>query len=352
MTRTWRRGPVLALVLAGVASGDLLIETSGTETLGTLRGLDAREVVFETEAGERRTLPRDGVARVELHRDLSGTDATRPGEVGDPLLEEVLGYVAGPEDYPSAGAVNLYLGETVRFPAGGGRERQVRNVVRVLRERGKDEGTVPARWFRDLGSYALLRGRTWVPGPGGELSLRGLTDKGVRVAPLYGSRPEYDRKMQALHTLPAVEVGAVVDWAYRVERSGEDPGLPPDYAQVLHLDEPVLQGRLEVRIHEDRDLVVHLTRTEGVTRRRFRDGAERVEVFEYRGREPPKQERRKPPPAEIHPAVFVAPRQSWSEARAFAVIGTQCCWTAVEGENRNVWVRSRSAVGFPMQGVH
>lgn len=304
------------LLLAAAARGDLLIQRDGTELLGDLVTLGKEQVRFRLEDGEVRELARAAVARLELHRDLSGTRARTVADLADPAVDRALALVAGPATYPSAGAVNLYLGETVTFHANGHTTRTVRNIVRVLRERGKSEGTVPARWLRDLERYQLDHARTYVPRPGGGYDVRGLTDKGVRIAPVHGGTPEYDRQMQALHTLPAVDVGVVVDWQYTVERLRLDPAMPEYFSQVVDLGEPVLEGELVLRVHPDSGVEVELTRTEGVARSRTSEGEFLVERFVYRGREPARRERSKPPPAEIHPAVFAAPRATWAEVAA------------------------------------
>ena len=123
-----------ALLGASAIHADLLIRTDGKEELGKLLEIGAAGLRIRREGGEEVTLPATEFARVEFHRDLSGTTARSLADLADPLVDEVLGYVAGPEDYPSAGAVNLYLGHKVTFEADGSVRTTVRNIVRVLRE--------------------------------------------------------------------------------------------------------------------------------------------------------------------------------------------------------------------------
>lgn len=309
------RGPrvilALAFFLVGSAPGgaDLLIRGGGEESHGSLLSMDVSSLRFRTEGGEELSLPRDQVTRLELYRDLSGTRARTLADLEDPVLEEAMQYLAGPEQYPNDGAVNLYLGYHMTFEADGSTRLTVRNIVRVLQERGKGEGTVSGSWIRDLQRFHFDHGRTILP----DGSIRGLTDKGVRVSAVHTSVPEYDRKMRQLQTLPAVDVGSVVDWQYTIEDSGEDPFLPAFLRHVVRLGEPVMRGVFEVRLHRDRQWDGVLSRTEGVSRRRWEDGDYRVERFEWVGLEPGKREDRKPPGEEIYPAFYFGPRLSWAE---------------------------------------
>lgn len=300
----------LGLLLAP-ARADLLIESTGAETQGRLEAMDADRLTFRAASGAARTLPRTQVARVELYRDLGGPPGARVEDLDDPVLTRALARVADRQAYPDAGAVNLFLGHTVTFEADGTRRLSVRNVVRVLEERGKEEGTVHGQWLADRDTFEVGHGRTILP----DGSLRRLTGKGLRVSPVYGSTPEYDRLRRHLLTLPAVDVGSVVDWETHQTRPPR-PDLPPWYRFVVAVDEPVLEGRVEVRVHQDADMVVHLSATDRVARSRRVEGDYRVEVFEFAGWEPGKDEDDLPPAAEIHPTIYVAPRRAWAEVAA------------------------------------
>jgi hypothetical protein len=302
-------GACLLLLGAVSAPADLLILAEGEETQGELISLDSTSLHFRSEAGEEKTIPRSEVSRLELYRDLSGTSADKLSELKDPLVEEVLQYVADAKTYPSAGAVNLYLGYRSLFEADWSQEATVRNIVRVLQERGKGEGTVTGSWLKGVDRFHFDFGRTYLP----DGSIRGLTDKGVRVAPVNPAFPEYDRKMRQLQTLPAVDVGRVVDWQYSSSRKNSDPYLQPFYQHVIHLGEPVMRGLLELRLHQSLDLDLVLTRTEGVTHRRRMEGDYRIETFEWLGAEPGKRENSKPPGSEIYPTVYLAPRKTWKQ---------------------------------------
>lgn len=306
--RATRRALALALLGAWPLAADLLIETSGQERLGTLSAIEGGKVYFSAEAGGVTSLPLAGVARLELHRDLSGTRVRNLGGLDDPILKESLEYVAGPDEYPGAGAVNLYLGHRVVFEPDWSARTRVRNVVRVLKERGKAEGTVRGGWLRDLEEWALEFGRTFLP----DGRIEGLTDKGVRIAPQFGGMPEYDRKMRQVSTLPAVDVGRVVDWQSARLRKGGDPFQPPFYSQVLSLTEPVINGEVVLRIPKDLDAEVVLTKTQGVLRHSRLQGNHRVETFRFAGFEPPPSEDSVPPAEELFPTIFCAPRSSWT----------------------------------------
>lgn len=311
MSRRRARGLAVGLgfLLAFGADADLLIQEDGKEFEGELVAVDAAGVRFRAQGGEELALARRAVARVELYRDLSGTTAQRVDELDDPVLREALRYVAAEEQYPSAGAVNLYLGHQVTFEADWTRRTRVRNVVRVLQERGKGEGTVETSFLRGLDTLRFDFGRTLMP----DGALKGLSDKGVRVAPVHAAHPEYDRLMKQVQTLPGVDVGRVVDWQYSVDRRPDDPAVPPWYRQVIRLGEPVMRGLVEVRLHRDLEADVVLSRTEGVSRRRHQEGEYLVETFEYVGLEPGKREDQRPPGEEIYPTVYVAPRRTWAQ---------------------------------------
>jgi transglutaminase-like putative cysteine protease len=132
---------------------------------------------------------------------------------------------------------------------------------------------------------------------------------------VHGGVPEYDRLRRHLLTLPAVDVGSVVDWETRLTRRPR-PDMPPWYRYVVSLDEPVVEGQVEVRVHRDLDMVVHLSATDRVARSRRVDGEYVVETFEYAGLEPGRAEDDRPPAAEIFPTVYVTPRQTWAEVAA------------------------------------
>ncbi len=315
MTRGWLAALGVSLCLLPVArlGADLLILRDGTEHLGRLEAL-GDEIRFRTEAGEVLDLPRGAASRIEFHRDLSGTAARTVAELADPKVDAALRLVAGPGDYPGAGAANLWLGEVVTVEADLRCRRTVRNIVRVLQERGKDEGTVPAAWFEDTERLDFEFGRSFAP----DGSIRGLTDKGVRVAPVYGSTPEYHRRLRALHTLPSVDRGVVVDWQYRIEETRSDPEVPLFYSHVFLASEPILAGEVEVRIHDAAAVDLVLTGTRGIARERTREGAYRVERFRYAGLEADPEEDATPPAHELHPTLWLAPRRTWAEVASEA----------------------------------
>lgn len=304
----------LAALAAGEARADLVILRDGEELEARVVEVrDGRATLEPADGSGRRQLELEAVGKIELHRDLGGTEAERVDQLDDPVVARALAAVADAEAYPSAGAVNLYLGEEVVFTADGARTRTVRNLVRVLQERGKGEGTVPLTWLDGVEEARLLHGRTYLP----DGTVSPLTDKGVRVAPVYGTTPEYDRQQKALHTLPNVDVGSVVDWAYEVRRKpGVGPAFPLGSVEVLHLDEPVVEGEYTLKIHRDLDFVVRLTRPEGVAWTRGVEGDFTVHRFRYLGMVPGKREAQKPPSAEIYPTVHCAPRGDWAGVMA------------------------------------
>ncbi len=208
--------------------------------------------------------------------------------------------------------MNLLWENIITFDAEGRRSLRARNIVRILKERGKSEGSVPVSFKRDTEEVQIDHGRTVLP----DGSIQGLTDKGVRTSADNARTPEYDRQMTTLITLPAVDIGRVIDWQYTKKTVQADPHLPSYFQQVIHWNEPVVRGILEIRMHKAKSYEIVLTDTKGLARSRRTEGDFLIERFEYSGLEPGPEEGQKPPAGEIFPTLYVAPKISWDQAAA------------------------------------
>lgn len=292
-------------LLSPALEADLLLLADGREVEGSLRKVEADSIRFQPVRGELETFSRQEVSKVELHRDLGGTTATRVEDLEDPLLKQVLRYQAGPEDYPDSGAANLYLGYQVRFDEERTKTETVRNIVRVLRERGKEEGTVYTQTLDQIQTADLDFGRTYLP----DGSLLSLTEKGTRTSRPLAGLPGYDHLGSTLYTLPGVDVGSVVDWQTTTVRRGDASAFPPFFRFTLEASEPILQGRVELRIHRQAGLKVWVSKRDGLPWEIRDEGPYQVHRFDFRGLNPPPTENSRPGGEELFPTIYVTPEQ-------------------------------------------
>ncbi len=296
------------------ATADILYLNEGEEHTGKLLTIDRDTVTFDELGSGVLKLPAASVTNVLLSTLRKGDEIQTVASLTDPVAIGILSDLPRPASYPNSDFVTLFRQRRFTVRPDGSFDLERREIVQILKEPGLGKADQAAFYMADREKVELLWGHTYAP----DGRVFHLTDDTVSDEGIFSSTPEYDKLRKLKFGLKKVDLGSVIDVAWKLSAQ------PPTTLRPMLIDdmygerEPTLHDELTVRFPEGYPLKKVLLNWKGDNLPQFREMADPVGktrtwswIFtDTKGFIP---EADMPPASRIFPRVMVYPAAVWSE---------------------------------------
>lgn len=302
----------LTLGTAPRSGADTLYLRDGEQMPGNLKSMTADAVVFQTRDGDK-TVPKDGVNRVQLQRQRQFDDVVKTDQITDPDLKAALAAQVTEQQYPADGAVVLLQRRTLDLSEPGFVKETVRAITKILRQRGEETAQVNVWYFDDTDQPQIDFALTVTP----DGRVLHLDDAALKSESVYASLPDYRRLSRYRFVCKEPRAGSVFDVQYTVVRK-RDTATEPFYAEdVFRIMLPVLRKEVVVKAPADREVAVDTAQADPAVLEgpvRTVDGANVQLVWTLKVPQAGlKEEPYMPPLRMLAPSIAVGPRTTLQE---------------------------------------
>ncbi|HQG30096.1 MAG TPA: DUF3857 domain-containing protein, partial [Candidatus Ozemobacteraceae bacterium] len=249
------------------AAADILYLNEGEEHTGKLLTIDRDTVTFDELGSGVLKLPAASVTNVLLSTLRKGDEIQTIASLTDPVAIGVLSDLPSPASYPNSDFVTLFRQRRFTINSDGSFDLERREIVQILKEPGLGKADQAAYYMSDREKVELLWGHTYAP----DGRVFHLTDDTISDEGIFSSTPEYDKLRKLKFGLKKVDLGSVIDVAWKLS------ARPPTALRPMLIDdmygerEPNLHDELTVRFPEGYPLEKKLLNWTGDNLPQFRE---------------------------------------------------------------------------------
>lgn len=223
------------------ATADTLYLRAGEQESGLLENLTPDAVLFKGAEGEK-TIPKAEVTRIQLQQTRLFDEVEKADQIADPDLKACIEKQPAEKDFPADGSVTLLQRKTYDLSTPGVVKETNRVILKILRQRAEDEGSVNVFHFEDTDTPEVDFALTVTP----DGRVLHLSDSALKSESIYAKLPAYRRLSRLRFACKEPRPGSILDVQYSIVRR-RDAALEPFYVEEIFRDSsPIL--RKEVRV--------------------------------------------------------------------------------------------------------
>lgn len=227
------------------------------------------------------------------------------------LLDEQANFLSGIQDEEAA---VLFVDETIEVNEDNTSVSTLYTAQKVLKEKGRDLGEVEIGYDSTYERVELEYARTITPG--NKIVYAGIKD--IRDVSKYLNFPLYSNAKAFIVSMPAVEIGAILEYKVKVYSSkliNEDK-----FTFLYHLREqyPIGKAKFKLIVPKDKNLKYKFLNEEyasgvNLSPAVTEDTGKKVYYWEFKEIKPIIPEEEMPPFSMVNPAVIISSFDSWEE---------------------------------------
>lgn len=243
----------LILVFAVVFStgspvaADILYLNEGEEHTGKLIRIDRNTVTFDEIGSGQLQLPAASVTNVLLSTLRKGDEIQNIASLTDPLAIGVLSDLPDPASYPNSDFITLFRQRRFIIKPDGSFDLERREMVQILKEPGLGKADQATYYMADREKVELLWGHTYAP----DGRVFHITDDTVSDEGIFSSTPEYDKLRKLKFGLKKVDLGSVIDVAWKLTATAPTSLRPMLIDDMYGEREPTVHDELTVQFPEN-----------------------------------------------------------------------------------------------------
>lgn len=247
--KTYRYGlAVVCALISAAAFADTLYLHGGEEAQGLLKEVTNGEIVFEGRDGVK-TWKKAEVIRVQLQQPRQFDEVERIEQGADPELKACFAHQPGADDFGADGAVILLQRHLYDLTAPGTLRETKRTIVKVLQQRGENNGTRAVWYFEDTDTARIDFALTLTP----DGRILHLSDAALKDESIYASFPDYRRLSRLRFACKEPRAGSILDVQHTLDRRLVQP-MESFYTEELFGESsPVLRKEVIVLIPAARE---------------------------------------------------------------------------------------------------
>jgi len=316
----------LSLVFAGIflvfspAIADIVYLNEGEEHPGKLLRIEGDKIIFDEIGSGSLRLPVASVTNVLISTLRKGDEIQHISGVTDPLAMSILAHLPDPASYPNADFITLHRQRHFTIHPDGSYDLERREIVQILKEPGLEKADQAAFYMADREKVTLLWGHTYAP----DGRVFHLTDDTVSDEGLFSSTPEYDKLRKLKFGLKKVDLGSVIDVAWKLTASASTPLRPMLIDDMYGEREPTAHDELTISFPDGYPLRKKLLNWTGKSLPEFMETADpgtktRTWSWTFKDMKGFIPEADMPPASRIFPRVIVYVEAEWDKlAKDFA----------------------------------
>lgn len=236
---------IAIIALTGNAKADLLVTNSGQELKGDVRNITNKSVTITID-GVDNQIGKDDILRLELSNGSNADKVSNLSELSDEALNSALANKVSPADYPNAGYISLLSETRLTYTKEGAFEESYRNIVQILKERGRDAGIVSLSYKTGVQTARVDHGRTI-----NDDKVYVFDQTSLRESSVYYRYPDYNLIKSIRFPLSNIVVGSVLDHSFTITQSTMNAFEPVFISEFFAGSEPVKKQRLVIKCPKD-----------------------------------------------------------------------------------------------------
>jgi len=216
------------------------------------------------------------------------------------------------ESYPDAGIINILDEDIVEVFDDGRCKETIHVVLKILKDRGKDNGDIQIGYNSSTETASIIYARTITP----EGKIIPLNENAVKIVTPYSSYPSYSDYKELTFSMPGVTVGSIVD--YKIVEERQKPEIEGKFSDGFYFqtDDPTYLCRYKVITPRDTNLkYLVLNPLPGFqsSPNIIHDGNKKIYLWEYKNIPQIIEEKSMPPMDEVAFRILITTMNSWGE---------------------------------------
>jgi len=305
---------VLFLLFCYPLFGDVLYLNEGEEHIGKLERVASGEISFTELSGQEKRVSTSQVSHVLLSKVRPGDEFDSVASLTDPFLTSLIKGAPKTEDFPDSDYVVLFRRAVFTFQPDGSVTTQGRTIIKILKEAGLGLANQLFYYFPERETLELQFAHTYAP----DGRIYHLTDDALSEEAQYPATPEYDKLKSVKFALKKVDIGAIIDVAYKTAAKPYDSLRPCILDKVFGEREPVFCDEFAVEFPQEMEFVIERLNWQASTSSTLSEtseasGTKKILTWKFSDRKGFIPEQNMPATGRIFPHLIIVPNQSWEK---------------------------------------